>query len=237
MDDAQFLVQAIIANAKQLGITWTLRPAVMHTIDVSSASCVITLDGDSAPMTAVNLIGGVNVGARVMCLIIPNQAVYIIGKLGNFLGDGELVCRIHQATPQTIPHAGSGTFIEFDTVDYDPFGFFDTITPDRVTPTVPGWYTFVGRVVYTANATSRRACFINTNGTLAAPGTLGGQSLQTPAGGSCQVQGVGAGLMNGTTDYAGVRALQNSGIALDTLSDSTDGGSTLEVFYSGPGRQ
>jgi len=234
MDETQLLVQAIVENAKVLGLKWILRPGRISNIDISRASAQALIDGDDAPVSVINLIGGINLNARVMCLIVPNEAVYVIGKLGNFFDEGELVVRLIQNTPQSIADAGSGAFINFDTVDYDPLGWFKTGTPDRVIAQIPGWYYCVGRVVWTANATSRRFAGINTNGTTSGTGTRAGQSLQTPATGSCQIQAAGAALLNGTTDYVGLRAIQNSGAPLNTAN--TDGGSVLEIYYSTPGR-
>lgn len=234
MDDVQLLVQNIVAQAKQLGITWTLRPGVVIKANSVSTATVL-LDGDEFNIIAVNILGQTNLGSRVMCLIIPNQAVYIIGRMNKYVEAGELVCRVRQTTNQSIPDAGAGTFLDFDSADYDPFGFFRTATPNRVTPKFPGWYNCQGRVVWTANATSRRGAFVNMNNTTGGTGTLGGTSLQAPATGSAQLHGGGAGLFNGTSDFVGLRAIQNSGVAL-TTSGSTDGGSILEIYYAGPGR-
>jgi hypothetical protein len=233
MDETQLLVQAIVENAKVLGLKWILRPGRISVIDISRASAQALIDGDDAPVSVINLIGGINLNARVMCLIVPNEAVYVIGKLGNFLGEGELVVRVRQTTPQTFTTAVQD-FIDFDTVDYDPLGWFSTNTPDRVIPQIAGWYFCVGRVVWASNATSRRLCGLNMNGSTSGAEGIGVQSLQTPATGTCQIQAAGAGLFDGVASFIGVRALQNSGGNLDT--SSSDGGSTLEIYYSTPGR-
>jgi hypothetical protein len=109
-DDTQLLVQAIVENAALLGLKWKLRPGAVITLDTTQASAQIILDGDDTPMSAINVIGPINVSARVMCLIIPHEAVYIIGRLGNY-GIGYL----YNQTVEFVS-AGTSTFTKSDYV-------------------------------------------------------------------------------------------------------------------------
>lgn len=233
MDDVQLIIQSIVAQAKQLGLTWSFRPGVILKYN-SVSTATILLDGDEFNIIAINMVGQTNLFSRVMCIIVPNQAVYIVGKIGKYIETGELVCRIRQGTTTQTLTTAVNTFVNFDTVDYDPFGFFRTATPDRVTPKFAGWFRVNCRGVFAANATSRRGAFVNMNGTTSGTGSIGGQSLQAPATGTAQVEADGAGLFNGVSDYVGLRLLQNSGVNVDT--SVSDGGCLLEVFYAGPGR-
>jgi hypothetical protein len=109
MDETQLLVQAIVEHAKMLGLKWILRPARISSLDpTNTSSAKVIIDGDDALVSVVNLIGVINVDARVMCLIIPNEAVYIIGRLGNY-GQG------YQLS-QTVQFLVSGTFTKADYV-------------------------------------------------------------------------------------------------------------------------
>ena len=107
MDETQLLVQAIVENAKILGLKWILRPARVSSVDATNTSSAnVVIDGDDAPVGVINIIGPVNVDARVMCLIVPNEAVYIIGRLGNFPQGYQL--------NQTVQFLASGTFTKAD---------------------------------------------------------------------------------------------------------------------------
>lgn len=233
-DSSATAVRALTENASRLGLTWSLRPATVFDFDFASQKGSAVYDGDTEAISFTSLCGGMLPGFRVMGMSVPPSANYALSYM-NVPQPGTLVARLQASTAQSIPDAGSGTFIQFDTQLHNWFqAGFSTGDPTKFTPPVAGFYNFVGRAVFAGNPTSRRAAFINTNGSTGAPGTLGGQSLQSPATGSCQIQGTGAGFFNGTTDYAGLRVIQNSGAPLSTLSSATDGGCMLEIYYVGP---
>ena len=71
--------EAIVNNAKDLGLTWTLRPATASTPTTDGPTVVY--DGDTTVMNAVSLIGTVSGTERVMMLQIPPGGNYIIGLL------------------------------------------------------------------------------------------------------------------------------------------------------------
>lgn len=76
--------QSIVDRAKELGLTWTIRPATISTTaqvqNTVNANETIVYDGDSAPIAAMNITGQVvTVGQRVMAIAVPPAANYIIG--------------------------------------------------------------------------------------------------------------------------------------------------------------
>jgi hypothetical protein len=107
-DDTQLLVQAIVENAKLLGLKWILRPGYISSLSFVQATAAVVLDGDETPMTAINILGPINLDARVMCLIVPHEAVYIIGKLGNY--------GLGYEYSQTVYFTVTGTFTKADYV-------------------------------------------------------------------------------------------------------------------------
>jgi hypothetical protein len=219
---------AIKEQARRLGLQWQLVPG---TVDVGVDSTVI-LDGSGGvkTVTAIPLQGPLISGDRVMCLLLPSDGnVYVIGTLGAFPTPGELVAKLRQVNAQTTTTA-VGVFINFDTIDYDPWLGFNAATPDRWVFPFPGIFLCNARVVYVANAVSRRGCFIGLDGSTSGANTLGGASLQTPAAGTCQIGCVGTGNVQ-AGEYVGVQALQTSGGNLDT--SNSNGGSLLEVIYLG----
>lgn len=78
--------QSIVDRAKELGLTWTIRPATVVTSEeparpLNSAESIL-YDGDSESIDAFNLTGQVlNVRQRVMVIGVPPAANYIIGFL------------------------------------------------------------------------------------------------------------------------------------------------------------
>lgn len=219
---------AIKEQARRLGLQWQLVPG---TVDVGADSSVI-LDGSGGvkTVTAIPLQGPLLSGDRVMCLLLPSDGnVYVIGTLGAFPTPGEMVAKLRQVNAQTLTTA-VGAFLNFDTVDYDPWLGFATATPDRWIAPFPGIFQFNARVVFVANATSRRGCFIGLDGSVSGANTLGGVSVQAPAAGTCQIGCIGTGILQ-AGEYVSVQGLQNSGVNVDT--SNSNGGSLLEVIYLG----
>lgn len=225
------LVKAIQENQFSLGLSWYFRPGVITSSDASGVTYV-QLDGatdEDLPNRAIPLGAQLGQGLRVMCLVTSPTSIYIVGAEPSI---GSPILRLRRAAAQSIPDAGAGTFIQWDTVDLDIFNIVDIAsTPTQILLPVPGWYLMTGKAAFVANAVSRRAFFINKNATTSGTGSIAGQSLQTPATGTAQIHAVGIGYMNGTDDTIGGRVIQNSGGALD-LSTS-DGGSVLEMTYLG----
>lgn len=228
---AATLTTSLVANANRLGLTWQIRFGVVTQLRADVT--YVELDGDnSGESDDVTQVIAVPLGpqpatrSRVTCFLTSPTEVYIIGMSPYA---GQPVMRWRNSGGQSIPDAGAGTFIQWDTNDLDFFGLF-VLNTTSWQPPIAGWYQVSGRGVFTANAVSRRGYFINTNGTTGAPGTVAGQSLQAPATGSAQISGQGLVYLNGT-DFIGARVIQNSGAPLTIAS--TDGGSVLEAVYLG----
>jgi hypothetical protein len=224
------LVKALQQNQFNLGMSWYIRPGVVD--HVQNGVTYVHLDGsadEDEPNVAIPITTQVGANVRVYCLVTSPTTMYIIGSVPSI---GSAVLRLRREATQSIPDAGAGTFIQWDVLDLDVFGAVNiAATPTDILLPVPGWYNLSGRGVFTTNAVSRRGYFINLNGTTAAPGTVGGQSLQAPAAGSAQISGQGLAYLNGSTDFFGARVIQNSGAPL-TIS-GTDGGSVIEAIYLG----
>lgn len=75
------LVKALVANAKRLGLTWSLRPATTSSTQGSTVMSVV-LDGDTAEVSAVSLCGFQQDGARVMVMSVPPAGSFVVGRLG-----------------------------------------------------------------------------------------------------------------------------------------------------------
>lgn len=72
---------ALASDADRLGLTWKLRPAtVMDGGDPTGI--LLQIDGDTVPMNGYSLIGPLQVGARVMCALVPPSGTYIVGYVG-----------------------------------------------------------------------------------------------------------------------------------------------------------
>lgn len=74
--------QSLVGRAKELGLTWTLRPAVVTRVGDSLSSTEITYDGDSVPVGCINITDKILLlSQRVMGLILPPSGNFIIGSL------------------------------------------------------------------------------------------------------------------------------------------------------------
>src|SRR5262245_56353907 len=223
------LIRSIQDNSFELGLTWRLRPG---TVTKSGSGLVqVVEDGDVSRtrIDAISLLGYMIEDTRVMLLHVPPSTMFILGIINrDYPPPGSAIVSLRQdVTTQSIANAGAGQFITWDTAVYMPFGGWTTGT-DFTLP-FDGMYLCAGRGVFAANATSRRGAFVNKNNTTASPGTIGGESVQAPATGTCQVGG--SGIMELlATDVIGLRVIQNSGAPLNT-APNTDNGSSLDAIW------
>lgn len=76
------VVQALINNAKRLGLLWTLTPGTVAPAAGASSLVPVIVDGDDIAINTVSLIGAQSSGMRVMVLTVPPAGNYIIGAYG-----------------------------------------------------------------------------------------------------------------------------------------------------------
>jgi hypothetical protein len=110
-------VQAIIENARRLGLIWTLRPATVGTVD----PLTVVDDADTVgkiKLGAVSLIGPLNSGARVMTLVVPPGGLFVIGALAP---PGSPAIDVYAFTNQTGNTTGSTSYITSAIVVEVPF--------------------------------------------------------------------------------------------------------------------
>jgi hypothetical protein len=70
--------QALIDNAKRLGLTWQLRLATV--VDaVSGNQLLVRFDGDETSVTAVSMIGLVPANSRVYVISVPPSGNFAVG--------------------------------------------------------------------------------------------------------------------------------------------------------------
>lgn len=127
--------EAIVDNAKDLGLTWTLRPA---TAVKNVNGPAIVYDGDTEVLGVVPLQGTAIPGDRVMVLQIPPGGNYIIGRLpgtpltpkmtptfrGELLatGDVTLTTAAQAITPTlSITVTSAAEYLITPNVDFDAF--------------------------------------------------------------------------------------------------------------------
>lgn len=77
---ARLAVQQVVARAEQLGLGVVLRPATC-TAEQARVATRVRMDGDTAVLPAISLIGPVPPAARVMTLSAAG-AVYVLGWFG-----------------------------------------------------------------------------------------------------------------------------------------------------------
>lgn len=77
-------VKALVDNAKRLGLKWQINFATTVEPHLSSGTeftDTAIIDGDTASITVVSLVGLIPNGSRVAVLSVPDGANYIIGML------------------------------------------------------------------------------------------------------------------------------------------------------------
>jgi hypothetical protein len=72
--------QAIVENAKRLGLQWGITPGEVAQTSLSSGFVQVVMDGDSTPIKAMSLVGGLLQGWRVMVMTVPPSANFVIGS-------------------------------------------------------------------------------------------------------------------------------------------------------------
>lgn len=93
MDDASFTVaapdligvgvEATVARAQSLGLTWTLRPgSVSQASNNTNNYVTVTYDGDTEPVNSINITGSdLTLDDRVMAMFVPPSGLFVIGLL------------------------------------------------------------------------------------------------------------------------------------------------------------
>lgn len=71
--------QAIIEQAKRLGLTWEIRLATITTVSTDGMAFLGVYDNDIQPIPMISLTKGVAAGYRVYVISVPPQGNYIIG--------------------------------------------------------------------------------------------------------------------------------------------------------------
>jgi hypothetical protein len=79
-------VQEVLTQARNLGITWSLRIA---TVD-ADGPLVVIFDGDSSQLSAVSMIGALTIGQRVYVMIVPPSGNFVVGIADQAVDFGRL---------------------------------------------------------------------------------------------------------------------------------------------------
>ena len=140
-------------------------------------------------------------------------------------------CSITKSVSQSISN-NTGTFLSFDTEDFDTDGFHDNSTNNsRIT--IPsgkaGKYQVNFNLQWAANATGTRYCMLAKNGT-----TVVEKLLSVSTTGGYAEQFIGIILNLSVADYIEAKVDQSSGGSLDVWgNNSLNRGTSLSVSYLG----
>jgi hypothetical protein len=75
-------VNALVANAKRLGLEWSIRPATVGSVGNAGNRVLAVYDGDSVYIAMISLVSKfLAAGDRIMAIAVPPAANYIIGVL------------------------------------------------------------------------------------------------------------------------------------------------------------
>jgi hypothetical protein len=81
-DESTLLTQAIQSNASRLGLTWDLRMATVQE-GSNPAAVLAVLDGDTAIVAMVSMIGALPKNQRVYVDVLPPSGLFICGYVGS----------------------------------------------------------------------------------------------------------------------------------------------------------
>jgi len=149
---AQAQAQAIVENAKALGLTWARRMATISSPTPGAVTAVY--DGDSAAIAMTSMIGPVYAGQRVYADAIPPSGNFIVG----FEPDQQIGLRARVATPQAVANAVQTT-MSYDTIDEEVGGNFGAVPLTTVTIPVDGLWAITVRTSLFAAGGARN--FVN----------------------------------------------------------------------------
>lgn len=143
--------------------------------------------------------------------------------------------KIRSTANQTIATGASPTGVNFDTISYDtwngsPEGAMADVAGERIVIRIPGLYTVVLALAFTANATGSRIGNININGVQSK------RFSQTPAAGNNTYIMVTDDFPLVANDIVTATCLQTSGGNLDLLAPASSGepdGVMLLVRWNG----
>lgn len=146
---------------------------------------------------------------------------------------GAAVYAIRQTTSQNVPEGAVGAALQFQAIDYDPFGLGIT-SATRFMPTFPGRFLMTGGVGFASNQTNYRACQWVKKAAVVS-GTYANAAAATQAGVSLSARPAVISF-DGTTDYVelwGIASLSPTGGTLATSVGAVNQ-STMNAVYLGP---
>lgn len=140
-----------------------------------------------------------------------------LSDMANFLLNPPMV-RLRKTTIQNIS-TSTVTAVSWDLVEVENYEMWNSVTPTRLTPSVPGWYIGSCGISFLVNTTGYREMDVRKNNS-GTDRVLRIKNDPNASGGLCIMRGnTFLEQFNGTTDYIEVTAWQNSG---STVSLSTD---------------
>lgn len=81
-EEIQTLTQAVVANARRLGLMWGIRPGRVTSI---SPRLMVLCDGDEeVSIPCDSMVGQLLIGLRVYVMAVPPSGNYVVGFLGGF---------------------------------------------------------------------------------------------------------------------------------------------------------
>lgn len=120
---------------------------------------------------------------------------------------------------QSIVSGFGSSPISWTTPITDPFSFWSSGSPTKLTPSISGFYYGQAAVHFAANSTGSRIVNIVKNADNGGPGTMA-QATHSPQSTTLYntiINLSGLSFFNGTTDYVEVWPFQNSGANLNVL--------------------
>lgn len=185
---AQAQVQALVANADSLGLTWQRKLATVSGYDGTTPLAVI--DGDSVPIAVIPMISSLYAGQRVYVDTVPPGGNYVVGYL-----PGQIGVRARVSGQATT--TGVQATLAWGTIDQEDGG--DFIAAGGTTFTVPASGLWAITLRTSLNAAGGARNFANIAITSAIPNMPSGYRGSYPANETVGTIGVTIPLLAGDT--------------------------------------
>lgn len=135
---AQAQVQALVANADSLGLTWQRKLATVSGYDGTTPLAV--MDGDSEPIAVVPMFSSLYAGQRIYVDTVPPGGNYAVGE-----AIGQIGVRARVTNSQAIPNAAQTT-LAWDTIDAEDGGDFLAASGTSITIPASGLWAITARI-------------------------------------------------------------------------------------------
>jgi hypothetical protein len=217
-----YVLAQTIAQKPEAG--WVLRQGQVVSVQ-GDYTMTVTIAGAATEVPGVRYVGAPPPPGAGVWMFVSGSDVFALGALAD--AGRTIAPRVHRTNALTLTTT-TDTTVPWETVESDPYGFWDAGSPNVLTCRVPGRYMAVADVRFAGNATGVRAGWIEVNTTTPVGRVRGAAAPSAPT----QLSVVSQAFTLAANDTVRLRVEQTSGGNLDLLVAGT--APSLSLIYLGP---